>query len=175
MAAVRAAGAGLTFAVTGCAAFMAALDNLVVTTALPTIRADLDAGLDELEWTVNAYTLAFAVFLLTAAAIGDRFGRKPTFLTGIAVFTVASAGAALATSPGALVAARAVQGLGAAVLLPLSLTLLVGAVVQFGSWEAIFCVSAASSTGTRRWTRTGTRARTRTDRRRCTSPRWGSG
>lgn len=163
-----AGGAGATFAVTGCAAFMAALDNLVVTTALPTIRADLDAGLDALEWTVNAYTLAFAVFLLTAAAIGDRFGRKRTFLAGIAVFTVASAGAALATSTVALVAARAVQGLGAAVLLPLSLTLLVGAVsperraaaiaglsamaglgialgplvggavVQLGSWEAIF-------------------------------------
>lgn len=121
-------GVPATFLITGCASFMAGLDNLVVATALPVIRADLGASLEGLEWTVNAYTLVFAVFMLTAAALGDRFGRKRVFLAGIGLFTAASAAAALAPTTGALAAARAVQGLGGSVIFPLSLTILVAAV-----------------------------------------------
>lgn len=117
-----------TFVVTSVAAFMVSLDNLVVTMALPSIRAGLHAGLSELEWTVNAYTLGFAVFLLTGAALGDRFGRRRVFTAGLAVFTVASAAAALAPNVELLVLARAIQGIGAATVLPLSLTLLSAAV-----------------------------------------------
>src|SRR3954469_8562650 len=90
--------------------FMTALDTLVVTTALPVIRVDLGGSLSDLEWTVNAYNLAFACALLTGAALGDRFGRRRMFTLGIGGFTVASAAAALAPSVGALVAARTVQG-----------------------------------------------------------------
>jgi EmrB/QacA subfamily drug resistance transporter len=115
---------GWTLAVSALAIFMVSLDNLVVTNALTSIREDLGASLEALEWTVNGYTLAFAVFLLTGAALGDRFGRRRVFLVGLGIFTVASAAAALAPSTGALIAARAVQGLGAAILAPLSLTLL---------------------------------------------------
>src|SRR6478672_9939730 len=115
-----------TFAITSVALFMVTLDNLVVTTALPVIRTDLHSGLSGLEWTVNAYTLTFAVLLLTGAALGDRFGRRLLFTIGISIFTVASAGAALAPSIGALDAARAVQGLGGAIVMPLTLTILSG-------------------------------------------------
>src|SRR6201987_5441913 len=104
-----------TFAITSTALFMTTLDNLVVTTALPVIRKDLHASLQGLEWTVNAYTLTFAVLLLTGAALGDRFGRRRLFVIGLAIFTLASAGAALAPSMGVLVAARAVQGVGGAI------------------------------------------------------------
>jgi len=104
------------FAVTSTALFMASLDNLVVTTALPSIREHLHAGLEGLQWTVNAYTLTFAVLLLTGATLGERFGRRRLFTAGIAVFTAGSAAAALAPGIGWLVAARAVQGVGAAVL-----------------------------------------------------------
>src|SRR5256712_11018149 len=90
-----------TFAITSVAVFMATLDNLVVTTALPVIRKDLHATLASLEWTVNAYTLTFAVLLLTGAAPGDRFGRRRMFVVGLAIFTVSSAAAALAPSAGA--------------------------------------------------------------------------
>jgi EmrB/QacA subfamily drug resistance transporter len=117
-------GAWLTLAVTGIALFMTALDNLVVGVALPSIRADLGGSIEALEWTVNAYTLSFAVLLITGAALGDRFGRKRMFVVGVSVFTVASALAALAPSIEALVAARAVQGLGAAMVTPLTLTLI---------------------------------------------------
>src|SRR3954449_95083 len=113
-----------TFAIVSTALFMVVLDNLVVTTALPSIRADLGASIENLQWTVNAYTLTFAVLLLTGAALGDRFGRKRMFVLGITGFTVASAAAALAPTTGALIAARAVQGAGAASVLPLTLTLL---------------------------------------------------
>jgi EmrB/QacA subfamily drug resistance transporter len=113
-----------TLIVSSVAIFMVSLDNLVVTNALTSIRQDLGASVEALEWTVNAYTLAFAVFLLTGAALGDRFGRRRVFLIGLAVFTGASAAAALAPSTGALIAARAVQGLGAGIVAPLSLTLL---------------------------------------------------
>jgi EmrB/QacA subfamily drug resistance transporter len=113
-----------TSIVTSVALFMVTLDNLVVTTALPSIRVDLDASIAALGWTVNAYTLAFAVLLLPAAALGDRFGRRRTFAFGLGAFTLASAAAALAPSDEALIAARAFQGAGAAAVAPLSLTLL---------------------------------------------------
>ena len=113
-----------TLAIVSVALFMVTLDNLVVTNALVSIREDLGASLEQLEWTVNAYTLSYAVFLLTAAALGDRFGRRNVFAAGIALFTVSSAAAALAPGTDALIAARALQGLGGAVITPLSLTLL---------------------------------------------------
>jgi EmrB/QacA subfamily drug resistance transporter len=109
------------------ASFMVSLDALVVTTALPTIRHELGASLSALEWTVNAYTLTFAVLLMSAAALGDRYGRRRMFSFGVALFGVASVGCALAPSAGVLVAARAVQGAGAAFVMPLALALLGGA------------------------------------------------
>jgi EmrB/QacA subfamily drug resistance transporter len=113
-----------TLVLTGVALFMTALDNLVVGVALPSIRADLGGSIEALEWTVNAYTLAFAVLLLPGAALGDRFGRKRMFLAGVGIFTTASVLAALAPSIEALVVARALQGLGAAIVTPLTLTLI---------------------------------------------------
>jgi MFS family permease len=92
-----------TFVITSLALFMVVLDNLVVSTALPVIRTDLDASLEELEWTVNAYTLTFAVLLLTGAALGDRFGRRRVFVAGLTIFTGASAAAALAPTMDALI------------------------------------------------------------------------
>jgi EmrB/QacA subfamily drug resistance transporter len=112
-----------TLALTSLGLFMVALDTLVVTTALPVLRTDLGASLADLEWTVNAYNLAFACFLLTGAALGDRFGRRRMFVLGLALFSAASAAAALAPTVGALIAARAVQGTAAALVMPLSLTL----------------------------------------------------
>jgi EmrB/QacA subfamily drug resistance transporter len=106
------------------ASLMVALDALVVTTALPTIRVHLGASIEELEWTVNAYTLSFAVLLLTGAALGDRFGRRRLFTAGLAIFSGASAACALAPNVGFLIAARAVQGAGAALVMPLGMTLL---------------------------------------------------
>src|SRR5436189_2911772 len=117
-----------TFAITSVALFMVTLDNLVVTTALPVIRKDLDASLGGLEWTVNAYTLTFAVLLITGAALGDRFGRRRVFVIGLAIFTAASAAAALAPNIEFLIAARAVQGVGGAIVTPLTLTILSAAV-----------------------------------------------
>lgn len=114
--------------ITSVAGFMAALDNLVVTTALPSIRKSLGGGMEELEWTVNAYTLTFAVLLMFGAALGDRFGRRRLFLTGLTVFTGASAAAALSPGISELIAFRAVQGVGAAIMMPLTLTLLTAAV-----------------------------------------------
>lgn len=113
-----------TSIVTSFALFMVTLDNLVVTTALPSIRVDLDASLSALGWTVNAYTLAFAVLLLPAAALGDRLGRRRVFGVGLGLFTLASAAAALAPTAETLIAARALQGAAAAAVMPLSLTLL---------------------------------------------------
>ncbi len=108
--------------------FMATLDNLVMTSALPVIRADLGSTVGQLSWFVNAYTLAFATFMLPAATLGDRLGRRRVMLAGLAVFTLASVASALSTSSEALITARAVQGLGAAAIMPLSLTLLASAV-----------------------------------------------
>jgi EmrB/QacA subfamily drug resistance transporter len=132
-----------TFAITSAALFMASLDNLVVTTALPSIRAHLHASLAGLQWTVNAYTLTFAVLLLTGATLGERYGRRRMFVAGLGLFTLGSAAAALAPGIGWLVAARAAQGVGAAVLVPLTLTLLSAAVsperrgVALGAWGAV--------------------------------------
>jgi len=129
--------------ITGLALFMASLDNLVVTTALPVIRVHLHAGLAGLEWTVNAYTLTFAVLLLSAATFGERFGRRRVFVAGIVLFTASSAAAALAPGIGFLIAARALQGAGAAMIMPLSLTLLSAGVpperrnAALGIWGAI--------------------------------------
>ena len=109
---------GWTFAVTSIALFMTSLDNLVMTTALPSIRNHLHASLEGLQWTVNAYTLTF-----TGATLGERYGRR-LFVAGLGLFTVGSAAAALAPGIGTLIAARAVQGVGAAILIPLTLTLL---------------------------------------------------
>src|SRR5213594_963781 len=111
-----------TLAITSLALFMVSLDNLVVSTALPVIRRDLHASISQLEWTVNAYTLTFAVLLLTGAALGDRFGRRLMFSVGIGIFTLSSAAAALAGSMVALDLARAAQGVGGAIVTPLTLT-----------------------------------------------------
>ena len=108
-----------TFVITSIALFMVVLDNLVVSTALPVIRVDLGASIEQLEWIVNAYTFTFAVFLLMGAALGDRFGRKRMFMIGLAVFTGASAMAALAPSTDWLIAARALQGFGGGISQPL--------------------------------------------------------
>jgi EmrB/QacA subfamily drug resistance transporter len=116
-----------TLAIASLALFMVVLDNLIVTVALPSIREDLGASLEQLEWTVNAYTLAFAVALIPGAAIGDRFGRRRTFVGALALFTASSAAAALAPGSGELIAARALQGIAGAAVAPLTLTLLADA------------------------------------------------
>jgi EmrB/QacA subfamily drug resistance transporter len=150
---------------------MCVLDNLVVTVALPSIHRDLGASMQTLEWTVNAYVLAYAVLLMTGAALGDRFGRRRMFVIGILLFTAASAGSALAPNMGVLIATRALQGVGGAIVTPLTLTLLAstfeeekrglaigvwsgisgiavaigplvgGAVIQLSSWHWIFWIN----------------------------------
>ena len=115
---------GWVIALTGVGSLMAALDTLVVSTALSTIRVDLGASIEALEWTVNAYNLSFAVLLITAAALGDRYGRRKLYAVGLGLFTVASALCALAPDVGWLIAARAAQGVGAALVMPLGLALL---------------------------------------------------
>jgi EmrB/QacA subfamily drug resistance transporter len=111
-------------ALSSVASFLVVLDALVVTTALSAIRVDLGASIEELEWTVSAYVLSFAVLLMTAAALGDRFGRRRVFAAGLVVFAAASAACALAPDVGWLIAARALQGVGAALVMPLALALL---------------------------------------------------
>jgi EmrB/QacA subfamily drug resistance transporter len=141
---------GWTLALASLGLFMVALDTLVVTTALPVLRVDLHASLSELEWTVNAYNLAFACFLLTGAALGDRFGRRRMFSVGLALFTTASAAAALAPDAGALIAARIVQGAGAAIVMPLTLTLISAAFpadkrgAAIGLWGGIAGLAVAA-------------------------------
>jgi EmrB/QacA subfamily drug resistance transporter len=141
--------AGRTMAITSIAAFMVSLDQLVVTTALPRIRDSLHTDVQGLEWVVNAYTLTFAVLLLTAAAVADRFGRRQLFCVGLALFTAASAVAALSDGVGLLVTARAVQGLGAAIVLPLTLTMLSAATppakrgAALGVWGAVAGLAVA--------------------------------
>jgi EmrB/QacA subfamily drug resistance transporter len=162
---------GWIIALTGVGSLMAALDTLVVSTALSTIRLSLHASVEELEWTVNSYNLSFAVLLISAAALGDRFGRRNLYATGLGLFAAASAACALAPGVGWLIAARAVQGAGAALIMPLGLALLSeafpaerrgaaigifsaitglavasgplvgGAIVQGISWEWIFWVN----------------------------------
>ncbi|MEU2022680.1 DHA2 family efflux MFS transporter permease subunit [Streptomyces sp. NPDC016469] len=138
------AGAAWALVITSVAGFMAALDNLVVTTALPSIRESLGGEMEELEWTVNAYTLTFAVLLMFGAALGDRFGRRRLFLTGLTVFTGASAAAALSPGINELIAFRAVQGVGAAIMMPLTLTLLTAAVEPARRGMALGIFSAAT-------------------------------
>ena len=131
------------FALSSVGIFMTALDNLVVTTALPVIKQELGGGIEELEWLVNGYTLPFAVLLLTGAALGDRFGRRRMFVAGMALFTLGSAAAALAPSIEALIAARALQGVGGAIGTPLTLTILTDAVpaakrgMALGAWSGV--------------------------------------
>jgi EmrB/QacA subfamily drug resistance transporter len=147
---LKGGGSAWTLILTSLAAFMVTLDALVVITALPAMQRDLHAGLPTLEWTVNAYTLAFAAGIVTAAAMGDRFGRRRVFTIGIVVFSIASAACALAPSPGLLVAARAVQGVGGAIVTPLALTLLTtafppqrrGAII--GIWGGITGLAVAA-------------------------------
>jgi EmrB/QacA subfamily drug resistance transporter len=129
--------------------FMVVLDNLVVNVALPSIHRELGASIQALEWTVNAYVLAYAVLLLTGAALGDRLGRKRMFIAGIGLFTVSSAAAALAPTIGLLIAARAAQGIGAAIATPLTLTLLAEAFppaqrgIALGVWSGISGIAVA--------------------------------
>jgi len=123
--------------------FMSTLDNLVMTSALPVIQHALSASVEQLQWMMNSYTLAFATLMLPAATLGDRWGRRQVFLIGIAVFTLASIGSALSTTTGALIASRAMQGVGAAAIMPLSLTLLAAAVpasrraMAIGVWGGV--------------------------------------
>jgi len=141
---------GWTFALTSLAWFVFALDRLVVTTALPVISADLDADLAGTEWVVSAYTLTFAVLLLTGAALGDRFGRRRMFTAGIAIFALGSVAAALAPTVAVLVVARIVQGAGGAVFAPLAMTLLSAATrperrgAVLGAWGGIGGLGAAA-------------------------------
>ncbi len=127
---------------TGLGSLMAALDTLVVATALNTIRHDLHASLEQLEWTANAYNLSLAVLLLPAAALGDRFGRRRLYAIGLAVFSAASGACALAPDAGFLIGARAIQGVGAALVLPLGLTLLSAAFTAHQRGAAIGIFSA---------------------------------
>ncbi|GAA2259348.1 MFS transporter [Streptomyces amakusaensis] len=139
----RAVPLWLTIVATGLPMFMVALDNLVVSAALRTLAVELDASTSDLQWFVNAYVLTFACLLLTGAALGDRFGRRRVFILGIVVFTLSSIGCGLADTTGELIAGRALQGIGAAAVMPLSLTLLSAAVPErrrglaLGMWSAI--------------------------------------
>jgi EmrB/QacA subfamily drug resistance transporter len=134
---------GLIIAAASLPMFMATLDNLVMTNALPVLHSQMGASVEELQWFVNAYTLAFASTILIASALGDRFGRRTVFAIGIAVFGIGSVLAALSTDPGQLIAARALQGFGGAAVMPLSLALLSGAVsparrpLAIGIWGGV--------------------------------------
>jgi EmrB/QacA subfamily drug resistance transporter len=133
----------LTIAVTGAALFMVVLDNLIVASTLPAIQRSLGASLGSLEWVLNAYILAFAVLMLTAAALGERYGRRRVFTAGVVLFTVSSAAGALAPNAGTLIAARAIEGIGGAVIMPLTLTMMTAAFpaerrgAALGIWSAI--------------------------------------
>jgi EmrB/QacA subfamily drug resistance transporter len=140
---------GWTLAIVSIGLFMVVLDNLVVSVALPSIHRDLGASIQSLEWTVNAYTLSYAVLLLTGSALGDRLGRKRMFMAGIGLFTVSSAAAAVAPSIGLLILARATQGAGAAIATPLTLTLLANAFpaerrgLAIGVWSGVSGIAVA--------------------------------
>ena len=133
----------LTIAVTGAALFMVVLDNLIVASTLPAIQRSLGASLGSLEWVLNAYILAFAVLMLSAAALGERYGRRRVFTAGVLLFTVASAAGALAPNAGTLIAARALEGIGGAAIMPLTLTMMTAAFpaerrgAALGIWAAI--------------------------------------
>jgi len=140
---------GWTLVIVSLGLFMMVLDNLVVNVALPSIRHDLGASIQTLEWTVNAYVLAYAVLLLTGSALGDRLGRKRMFIFGIALFTAGSVAAALSPSIDFLIAARATQGVAAALVTPLTLTLLAEAFpphqrgLALGVWSGISGIGVA--------------------------------
>jgi len=140
---------GWTLVIVSLGLFMMVLDNLVVNVALPSIRHDLGASIQTLEWTVNAYVLAYAVLLLTGSALGDRLGRKRMFIFGIALFTAGSVGAALSPTIDFLIAARAIQGVAAALVTPLTLTLLAEAFpphqrgLALGVWSGISGIGVA--------------------------------
>ncbi|HWF53647.1 MAG TPA: MFS transporter [Solirubrobacteraceae bacterium] len=140
---------GWTLGIVSLGLFMVVLDNLVVNVALPSIRRDFGASVQSLEWVVSAYVLSFAVLLLTGAALGDRFGRKRMFVAGIALFTVSSAAAAIAPTAGLLIAARAAQGVGAAISTPLTLTLIAQAFppeqrgLALGVWSGVSGIAVA--------------------------------
>jgi EmrB/QacA subfamily drug resistance transporter len=140
----------LTVLFTAVAGFMVMLDALVVVTALPSIHRDLGGNIATLQWTVSAYNIAFGGGILTAAALGDRFGRRRVYTTGLALFAAASAVCALAPDATTLVACRAVQGAGAAVVMPLALTLLTSAFPMekrgtvLGIWGGIGGLAVAS-------------------------------
>ncbi|WP_341940024.1 DHA2 family efflux MFS transporter permease subunit [Microbacterium sp. LWH10-1.2] len=141
--AIRRRPVALVIAAASLPMFMATLDNLVMTNALPVLHQEMGASVEELQWFVNAYALAFAGAILIASALGDRFGRRTVFAIGIALFGVGSLFAALSSDPGQLISARAVQGLGAAAVMPLSLALLTGAVpasrrpLAIGIWGGV--------------------------------------
>ncbi|MEP6842245.1 MAG: MFS transporter, partial [Pseudolysinimonas sp.] len=140
----------LALLATGIPMFMATLDNLVMTNALPVLHNELHASVEELQWFINAYTLVFASLILFAVALGDRFGRRTVFAVGIGIFTLASAAAAFATDPTQLIIVRAVQGLGGAGIMPLSLSLLAGSVeprrrpLAIGIWGGIAGLGVAT-------------------------------
>src|ERR1700759_155839 len=140
---------GWTLAIVSIALFMVVLDNLVVSVALPSIHRDLGASMQSLEWTVNAYVLSYAVLLLTGAALGDRIGRKRAFVGGLLLFTAASAASAPAPRTGLLIPARAIQGIGGAIVTPLTLTLLADAFppekrgIALGVWSGISGIAVA--------------------------------
>ena len=141
--AIRRRPVALVIAAASLPMFMATLDNLVMTNALPVLHQEMGASVEELQWFVNAYALAFAGAILIASALGDRFGRRTVFAIGIALFGAGSLFAALSSDPGQLISARAVQGLGAAAVMPLSLALLTGAVpasrrpLAIGIWGGV--------------------------------------
>jgi EmrB/QacA subfamily drug resistance transporter len=135
---------------TAIGSLMAALDTLVVSTALSTIRVDLGASIEQLEWTVNAYNLSFAVLLMTGTALGDRFGRRNLYATGLALFTVASVGSALAPDVGWLIAFRALQGVGGSMLNPVAMAIVTNTFTEpgeraraIGMWGSVFGLSVA--------------------------------
>jgi EmrB/QacA subfamily drug resistance transporter len=138
-----------TLAIVSVGLFMVVLDNLVVSVALPSIHRQLGASIQSLEWTVNAYVLSYAALLLTGAALGDRLGRRRMFVAGVLLFTGASAAAAVAPTTGLLIAARAVQGIGGAIVTPLTLTLLADAFpperrgIALGVWSGISGIAVA--------------------------------
>lgn len=148
--AVRPVRVAWTLILASIGAFITSLDVVVVATALPSLRTDLNASLSDLEWTINAYNLAFASLMLTGAALGDRFGRRRMYVAGLGVFTAASVACALSTSVETLIAARLVQGIGAAVVLPLTLTLISEAFpmvkrgAAIGIWGAITGLGVAA-------------------------------
>jgi MFS family permease len=160
---------------------MAALDTLVVSTALSTIRLDLGAAIDQLEWTVNAYNVSFAVLLMTAAALGDRLGRRRMFAAGIGLFALASAACAVAPTIGWLIAARAVQGIGAALITTLAFALVSAASRRTGAgrrsassspWSVSRSPAARSSAARSRRGSRGSGSSGSTSRSGCCSCRW---